>query len=367
MSSEPQPTLLGHEQELERAWRAAREGRLAHALLFRGPRGIGKFLAQRELTQGLLCATGPGRPCGVCPPCKRFKSGNHADVLIIDVAADDEEQLKVERIASRSDSDFSGTPIDLFLHLKPLEGGWRVVAMRDAQRMTEAAQNAFLKTLEEPAPGTLLLLESSEPERLLPTLRSRLIEVELRPLSVEQVRLVLAREGVAPELLAPLSRWSRGSPGRALEDRARGLPLMRELLAQAIAGQLSAAEAATALWKAPGQFVGKTPAAKARNRLRSILELGLDLLGDAARVRSGLTADELVHGDLAESIAARLGAEALPVSIGRWLELRRDTDLNLNAEAVLHRALGVLVPRRAAPAAGEPASPGRRAAPARRR
>ena len=82
-----------------------------------------------------------------------------------------------------------------FLDLRAGEGGWKVVLVREAERLGEAAQNAFLKTLEEPRPRVLLALESSRPERLLPTVRSRLVRVRLEPLSAADAEAVLGLSG----------------------------------------------------------------------------------------------------------------------------------------------------------------------------
>ena len=79
---------LGHAQTVEGLWRAAARGRLAHALLFEGQEGVGKFVAMRWFAAGLMCQGGPGAPCGRCGPCKRLSSGgessNHPDLLVLD-------------------------------------------------------------------------------------------------------------------------------------------------------------------------------------------------------------------------------------------------------------------------------------------
>ena len=89
---------VGHGSLLEGLWSAARARRLSHALLFTGPEGVGKFLAARALAWGLLCAAGPGRPCGRCGPCKRFAAESHADVFVIDADSEEEEQIKISRL-----------------------------------------------------------------------------------------------------------------------------------------------------------------------------------------------------------------------------------------------------------------------------
>ena len=174
----------GHLPFLEGLWRAAADGRLPHAVLLTGPEGIGKYLSARWLALGLLCESGPGRPCTICGPCKRAMSGNHPDLFLIDAPAVGQDRITVAFVTPRerrSDTDYDGVAIGEFLSLRPMEGGWRIVLIREVERMNEQAQNAFLKTLEEPGNQTLLVLESATPGRLLDTVRSRVVTVELEP------------------------------------------------------------------------------------------------------------------------------------------------------------------------------------------
>ena len=167
----------GHAEAVRGLWRAAARGRLPHALLFEGPDGTGKFLAARWLAQGLLCAGGPGDPCGACGPCRRLLSGgeqgNHPDCALIDPVQEETESISIDRIAERTGRGEKRESAEAFLRLRPAEGGWRVLVIRDADRMLPPAQNALLKTLEEPSPGTLLVLVTARPAALLDTVRSR--------------------------------------------------------------------------------------------------------------------------------------------------------------------------------------------------
>ena len=169
---------VGHAEAIAGLLRAAAGRRLAHALLLSGPDGIGKFLAAEWLAFGLLCARGPARPCGACGPCKRLLAGTHADILVLDPESEGEEEIKISRITRRERD--SQPNVGDFLSLRPMEGGWRVVILRDADRMNEEAQNALLKTLEEPGTSTLLALVASRPESLLPTTRSRCVSAAPR-------------------------------------------------------------------------------------------------------------------------------------------------------------------------------------------
>lgn len=331
---------LGHAERLDELWRAAREERLAHALVLVGPEGIGKFLAARWLAQGLFCVAGPGPPCGRCGPCKRVASGNHPDLLVLDARAEGREHLRVGRIARRED-DGDGPSVEEFLALRPHEGGWRVVLVREAERMNEAAQNAFLKTLEEPRPATLILLETAQVESLLATVRSRLVAVPLAPLPAECTAAVLERHGLTGEDLELLTRWCGGAPGRALALAARGAPAMRRLLADVVSGARPALGAARELWQLEGTFEGGTPSARARERARALFDVGLELFGDAQRAAAGRTPAGLAHGDLAATLGGRPEGERRRW-MDRWLAARQDVERNVAPEALVDRALAVL-------------------------
>jgi DNA polymerase-3 subunit delta' len=337
-----------HVETLDGLFRAARERRLAHALLFTGPEGIGKFLGAEWLALGLLCAQGPARPCGSCGPCKRMKAGAHPDFLAIDPDLEGEEEIRIGRITYREKD--PRTNIGDFLSLRPMEGGWRVVLVRDAELMTDEAQNALLKTLEEPGRSTLLVLVTARPESLLPTTRSRCVVVALRPLSRASCTRILGERGVGAEQAAVLARWSRGSPGAALALQATGAEETRARIESGLSGDLDPLVAAAELGELPGEFPGRTPSARARNRARAILDLTLAVLGDLARSAAGVDVADLPHGDLAQRIRAADVGDASEASRARQLEVclqaRQDVEANLAPDAILERALLALEPKR---------------------
>ncbi|MCZ6596967.1 MAG: DNA polymerase III subunit delta' [Planctomycetota bacterium] len=327
---------LGHGATLGGLWRAAGERRLPHALLFEGPGGIGKFLAAKELALGLLCARGPGEPCRACGPCKRVLSGdwygNHPDLYVIDPIEEAEETIKITRIALREGGEDC---TEAFLALRAMEGGWRIVIVREAQRMNEAAQNALLKTLEEPTSDTLLVLVTHRSGRLLPTIKSRCVRVRFERLEAAETLRILTREGLVGEDAAQLSRWTRGSPGDALDlARRAGVPL-RALLAAVLQGEKDALEAAREASELEGKFVGRTPAARERDRARTLVDLLLAMSGDLVRRAAGAPAEELAHGDLRAAAPRAERIEAL-------LEMRSDLDLNMNPRVVIERSLLVM-------------------------
>lgn len=340
---------LGHATLIERLWRASTAGRLPHALLLEGPEGIGKFLAARWLAAGILCASGPGRPCGSCGPCKRVTSGgeggNHPDLLVVDPLAEGEERIRVHRIAYRPDTPGVSDPeksVEHFLELREMEGRGRVVIVRESHRMNASAQNALLKTLEEPRPGTHLVLETHQSELLLSTIKSRCVRIRCQPLAAEDCGRVLETEGLAKDRARVLARWAEGSPGRALSLAARGAEEHREHLAAVLTGASTPWSAARELSGIEGDFPGKSAGARARDRARLVLDLALAIVRDRMRMAEGVAAEELAHGDLAEALGADDGPRSLARTLERLLVARGDVERNLGPEAIVERALLVL-------------------------
>ncbi len=336
---------FGHRALADKLWAAAAAERLPHALLIEGDEGIGKFVMMKWLAAGLFCKDGPGVPCGSCGPCKRVASGgqqgNHGDLLTIDPVSEGEERIRVARIALRSDATGkeSSLCLESFLDLTSVEGGRRVVLIRECQRMTVSAQNALLKTLEEPRPGTLIVMETHRPLGLLTTIRSRCISVRLEPLAREQCAEVLAARGLDAGQAALLARMASGSPGRALAWHRQGALALRGLLLECLQRRLPPLTVAPALWELEGEFEGDKPTALARSRARFVLQMALELLRDHRRAEQGLGLDALPHGDIVE--LERLGFDPLAVARVREgiLTCRADVDRNLSPEGVLERAM----------------------------
>lgn len=361
---------VGHAPVVRGLWRAAAQGRLSHALCFEGLAGSGRFVAALWFVQGLLCEHGPVRtresrddfsPCGVCRACKQLGSGgeggNHSDVFVLDRAREQREseghsglyqgsEITVAHIAARDGDTGKGLPSDPiaeFLRLRPLEGGARCVVIREAERMNASAQNAFLKTLEEPSPGTHLILECSRTARLLPTIRSRVVRVGFDPLTEPQVREVLAG---LDEPEAHLDRWAalaEGAPGAALERIQRGVPALDAKLVAWMAGELPPGVAVRELWEVEGEFPGGTALARERERVATILERGIALLRSALHGAvaglPGLGWLDAADAQRLQALAARVGPVGLEARLERFLELSRDLSRNLDPGLVLDRAI----------------------------
>lgn len=331
--------LRGHRPLVEGLLRAARAGRLAHALCFHGPEGVGKFLAARVLAAGLLCERGPAWPCGACGACKRLAADSHADLLSIDPVAEELELIPVDRI--RAGAEEGAPSVGDFLALRAREGGWRVVILREAQRLNDAAQNALLKMLEEPGERALFVLETSRLDQLLATTLSRCVRVAFGPLEAADARAVLAAAGLSGAEAETHARWGHGSPGRALRLARQNARGQRAVLAALSRGERTVAAAAAELAALEGEFEGDKPTARARARARSFLDLALDVLLDAERFAAGLDPALLAHGDLASELA-HAGAALRERRLAELLAARQDVERNLPGEALVERALHAL-------------------------
>ncbi len=191
--------IIGHKRPLRILERMIREGRIPHALLFEGPEGIGKKKVALWFLEALNCRKAPGEGCGRCEQCERIQRLSHPDLYLL---TPEGESIKIEQIREASN----------ILRFRPLEGRWKALVVEDAERMTPEASNAFLKTLEEPTPWTLIILIAQSADSLLPTVRSRCQKIRFFPLKEGEVREVLKRLGVKGSPSALM--W--GSPGKAI-------------------------------------------------------------------------------------------------------------------------------------------------------
>ena len=195
--------------------RSVKAGRIAHAFLLSGPHGVGKKSCAALIAQAILC-TSDEPPCGVCPECKKFIAGLHPDVHIIEP---DGRSVKIDQIRELRKK----------IALKPFSGSRHIVIIHQADRMTTEAQNALLKSLEEPEGGTVFFLVTEQQGVMLQTIVSRCRPLRIFPLDTDRCAQGLVEKGVAPEKARLLAGWAQGAVGRALElDADAGYAALRD-------------------------------------------------------------------------------------------------------------------------------------------
>ena len=234
------PELLGHEAEEKVFLDAWNSGRLAHAWLICGRKGIGKATLAYRIARFVLAGGGEGgglfgggpdslelRPDH--PVFRRVSSSGHADLKVVERGWSDDKKTRLRTEIVIDDVRGIGS----FMSMTPAEGGWRVVIIDAADDMNRNSANAVLKVLEEPPRNALMLLTSHSPGRLLPTIRSRCRRLTLQPLAEQNVVGLLTR--FRPELdgadITALSRLGEGSIGKAMGLAAEGgLTLYRDMI-----------------------------------------------------------------------------------------------------------------------------------------
>ena len=263
-------TLLGNDQLKENLHAARRKNRLSHFYLLSGPRGAGKHTLADLIAAAMLCKE-PDGPCGVCRSCRKVLSHNHPDYITID------------------DPTKKTVPVDLIrearadIFIRPNEGDKKIYLFPRAQDMGIPGQNALLKVLEEPPAYGVFLLLTDNPEKLLPTVRSRCVELKLRALPDGLLERKLREEfpdADSDRLAAAIGR-SGGYLGQA-----------RELLSgQGLSEHTMNFAAAFAARDVFGLQKLLTPMEKwKRDALIPALQEWLELLHQALLVRSGLPA-----------------------------------------------------------------------------
>ena len=240
------PDLFDHSVAENEFLSSFNSGRLAHAWLITGPKGIGKATLSHRIARFILTRNYSfdnsstlfkdnferGDPQSLAvditnPVCRRIISGGHPDFLNIERSVDDKTGKLRKEITIDAVRDIS-----LFLTKTPAEGGWRVIIIDNVDELNFNAANAVLKVLEEPPKQALILLVSNNPARLLPTIRSRCRRLSLNLLSNKTIKELLIQNNakISPENLDQLVDMASGSFGHALElSKEGGFEIYREV------------------------------------------------------------------------------------------------------------------------------------------
>ncbi len=204
--------LIGQENIVGELKKAAGAGRISHAYIIQGEKGSGKGLLAELFAMAIQCETHTGEPCMKCDSCKRAIRGNHPDIITVHHAKPD--VIGVDEIRAQVVDD---------IVIKPFASLHKIYIIHDASGMTPQAQNALLKTLEEPPAYAVLILTAENADAFLPTIRSRCVMISMQPVSDRAVADYLIRDMNMSEPQAEIyAALARGNIGRASEIASSG-------------------------------------------------------------------------------------------------------------------------------------------------
>jgi DNA polymerase III subunit delta' len=275
--------LVGHESNLALLERTVREGRPAHAYLFTGPDGIGKKLVAVKLACLLNCVAPGEDPDGSCHVCRRIIAEKHPDVTI---ERPEKGMIRIDRIRD----------LQAFFKYAPVEGRHRVTIIDDAHLMNRSAQNALLKTLEEPPPGRILILISARPSILLPTVRSRSRRMRFNPIPFSPLEELLEQKGLPVEKARTLAAMSSGSVARALEMAASNFLDLREQVVSAMTNPMGK--------RLSGLLELSATISVDRQTAAEAIEIASTWIRDLLLEQTGFSLSGRVHGDFLDRITS---------------------------------------------------------------
>jgi len=301
--------VIGHRRLTALISRAIDRESLPPTLLFAGPSGVGKWRVALATAQALNClepvrdADGlPFDACGRCRACDRITRGVHVDVITLE--PDERASIKVDVVR-----DMLGRT-----GYRPFEGKRRVVLIREADTLGEEAQNALLKNLEEPPPGTVFILTTAVPGVLLSTVRSRCMRLRFGRLTAAEVELALVRDhGQSVRDAKEAAPLADGSIGQALALSDLDISGMRDLAMRLLQQTAGRADTQARLQAATSVVAGLSKKEE-RADFTAVLRLAASMLRDIEALNSGadqrVLANPLLTDDLSTLARAFAGDRA---------------------------------------------------------
>lgn len=305
--------IQGQDRAVQNLKQSLQRDKLHHAYLFSGPEGVGKKKTALELIKALNCdRPGPEGGCDQCPSCHKIEKQIHPDFIQIKPEG---VNIRIEQIRNLGQQ----------LAYGPAMGQSRLCLLDMASDLNEAAANAFLKTLEEPPPGTLFVLLVRDPGELLPTLVSRCVTIVFNPLPLSLIAEKLVEEkGMAREEALALSLVSGGSLGRAFDFLKINFWKKQEAWIAQLEGISQAGFAKLFGWAK--SWLGS------REEIQENLEIGQWCLRDLIWIRAGLEDKVSLLPHLRERV------RALAFSLPHHVWLKR---LTLLSQAAAYQAQNV--------------------------
>jgi DNA polymerase III subunit delta' len=318
--------VVGHDGARRLLAERVRAGTLPHALLLTGPHGVGKRTLAQALAAEHFCAERRG--CGKCAACGALARGNHPGFVAV-ACPEGKSSIPIEAIKT----------LEAELSLRPADERGRLVLIDGADRMTPSAQDALLKTLEEPPAGNVLVLTATRPDAVFATIRSRCQRMALAPLPDRELLEVAARLRLS--LAAPAS-VARGCPGQLARLADPEIDRLRRGVTRLLSEERGREDLARLIALLHDGLAKDSEAADVRARARLLL----DLLGSFARdlvvLRASGGADRVRNSDQLERLALLAGraewADALGV-LARLARARDRVEGNVDPASALFCAL----------------------------
>ena len=326
----PFADIIGHKAPVELLMRAVARGRVPQSLLFGGPEGVGKRAVALALAQAVNCPSQKnGDACGLCNTCRRIAGGRFPDVVVL--GKDGEASIKIKPLREKV--------LDL-VGYRPFEGARHVFIIEPADELTPQAQEALLKTLEEPPPSAILVLITAYPDMLLGTTRSRCRRVRFGALGHDEVARVLMAKDKRMDMAQANGRAavSGGSVERAIkfdlkefgDDRAAAVGLLEAAQRGGVPDRLKAATAfASVEKKRRAREAAATRLAILSSLLRDLTMLdarhgnalaNTDLRGELQHMSASFNVTRLLAAFAAVNQAeASIDRNASPKIVADWL------------------------------------------------
>jgi len=295
--------IVGNQSVKRRLSKSLRRRQLPNSMLFTGPEGVGKEAVALIVAKALNCLKKSSDACEECLHCRAVNTGTFPDVLTV---SPEGNALKIDQMRLLKDT----------AYLKPMAGEKRVFLVTQAEKMTEEAANSLLKVLEEPPSFSHIILITSNPYRIIPTITSRCQVFSFSPLSGETIRKVLEKRGYPRERALVFSRLVRGNLRRALESEWEGIQKRRQKAWEVLQALLQEKKASFFLTNPP-----------AKEELEDVFTALASFFRDILLLQEGGDDRLLLNPDY----STELRAAARSVTSGQTLDLLDRVDYALSA------------------------------------
>jgi DNA polymerase-3 subunit delta' len=323
--------VIGHPKQLDALRLGLRNGRLHHAYLLLGPEGVGKRTVAFSLAKAIHCTQTEDDFCGECNACLRIASGNHPDVRMIEPLAGKKE-ISIQQVRE----------VEKELSYRSFTGGRKVAIIDPATLLSGPAQNALLKTLEEPPQGSLILLIAVSGGALLPTVRSRCLSLSFGPLPPDLIaHYLVTHKGKTPEEARCLAALAMGSLTAAIVIEQNELLEKTHVWTEIICS-LSTGDYRAAMSAAEALSANRDEALK-------FLEWAASWYRDLLAYAVTRTSDDIVNIDrIAEiqTLSSQVPLEQLLSCVSQTAEAARRIQRNVNRRMAIEDLLFRTVERR---------------------